>query len=316
MKKFLCIIISLSMVLSISVNAFAAESPDIGWKIEEPTTAPGIEGIIFYQENSSDSNVSTKNSKTEIVYTVSYTENSDGSYTVYQYENDTLIEEHTTTPNSGVVYHEIYNADGTVTESTEIIKEVTEEITLRAASNTCPYSKLASNSAVSSLGYMHYRNLLTNTIYSISCELVSEQHLGQSYTFGQGTAKSLADWTSALIAWFPFVINPVSIVSQVLVILQQTGVLSKGASSLITVLVTKTMVCDYYKQEIHGTSTSHSGYPHVVLEGTYAAIKVNGVTEIQTEGYTVRDWGKSAFGRWMMYKVFGIDEAPTSWTNT
>lgn len=41
----------------------------------------------------------------------------------------------------------------------------------------------------------------------------------------------------------------------------------------------------------------------------------NRSNDIKTEGYTVRDWGNASMGRWMMYKVFGIDEAPTSWTN-
>ena len=44
-------------------------------------------------------------------------------------------------------------------------------------------------------------------------------------------------------------------------------------------------------------------------------LDVTGSTKIKTEGYTVRDWGNPSMGRWMMYNVFGIDEAPTSWTN-
>ena len=74
------------------------------------------------------------------------------------------------------------------------------------------------------------------------------------------------------------------------------------------------MFCDFYNQEIHGTSTSHSGYPHVVLDGTYAFVTINGETVVETEGYTVRSWGDPGMGRWMMYNLFGIDESPTSWT--
>lgn len=79
--------------------------------------------------------------------------------------------------------------------------------------------------------------------------------------------------------------------------------------------MTERIKCDFYNQEIHGTATSHSGYPHVILDGTYAFVTEKGETEIITEGYTVRDWGNSSMGRWMMYNVFGIDEAPTSWSN-
>ena len=50
---------------------------------------------------------------------------------------------------------------------------------------------------------------------------------------------------------------------------------------------------------------------HAVLTGTYCYLDI-ATNKIKTEGYTVRDWGNSSMGRQMMYKVFGIDEAPTS----
>lgn len=72
----------------------------------------------------------------------------------------------------------------------------------------------------------------------------------------------------------------------------------------------------YYNQSIRGVPTQPTGRgKEHTLTGTYCFLDVTGSTKIKTEGYTVRDWGNPSMGRWMMYNVFGIDEAPTSWTN-
>lgn len=74
--------------------------------------------------------------------------------------------------------------------------------------------------------------------------------------------------------------------------------------------------CTYYNQSIRGVPTQPTGRgKEHTLTGTYCFLDVTGSTKIKTEGYTVRDWGNPSMGRWMMYNVFGIDEAPTSWTN-
>ena len=316
MKKVVSVVLIIACVMSLMVPAFAVEEQNnTAWKFD-PVSVVGIEGKVIYQDTAADAGIATISGEPATETIMSYTENEDGTYTIFQYMNGILTEEHTTAPGSGIVERKIYSADGSFTETTEITCEVSEvdivsaDVMPLASGHTCAQSKLASN-----LGYMHYIHSFTNTIYSINCDVISEQHLGQEYTFGAGTAKTLSNWTSTLLSIFPIFKNPTVMIAKFIVFAQDKGILSAAIEGIITAAVTKTMVCDFYNQEIHGTATSHSGYPHVILEGTYAFVTLNGETRVETEGYTVRQWGNSGMGRWMMYKVFGIDEAPTSWSN-
>ena len=133
MKKLLSTILCLAMMLSLATPALAASS----------TTASGIRGEIIYQEGS---NSLSRSSPTVIVSSV---KNQDGSYTICQYSNGVLQEEHTTVPGSGFVSSKIYNADGSVSPSQKITRQSTfSAAAARGSTSTRP------------LGYMHYRNSL------------------------------------------------------------------------------------------------------------------------------------------------------------
>lgn len=321
MKKFVAVVLTIVCVMSLVVPAFAVDAQNnTAWTFDAVSVA-GIEGKVIYQDTADNVGIAAISGESGAETIMSYTENADGTYTIFQYMNGSLLEEHTTAPGSGIVERKIYSTDGSFTKITEITCEVSElsdvstNVVPRSSGHTCSQSQLASNSAKYNLGYMHYIHSFTNTIYSINCDVISEQHLGQEYTFGAGTAKTLSNWTSTLLSIFPIFKNPAVMVAKFIAFAQDKGILSAVIEGLITAMVTKTMVCDFYNQEIHGTATSHSGYPHVILDGTYAFVTMNGETRIETEGYTVRQWGNASMGRWMMYKVFGIDEAPTSWSN-
>ena len=121
MKKLLSTILCLAMMLSLATPALAASS----------TTASGIRGEIIYQEGG---NSLSRSSPTVIVSSV---KNQDGSYTICQYSNGVLQEEHTTVPGSGFVSSKIYNADGSVSPSQKLTRrgDVQQQVAYRTAAN-------------------------------------------------------------------------------------------------------------------------------------------------------------------------------------
>lgn len=307
MKKVLSMILCLTMILTLSPTAFAAERLT-------PKTAPGIKGTIVFRETGPTGSSTSRNSDIARV-TVSYKDNGNRSYTIYQYNNETLIEEHTTTAGSGIIDHKFYNNDGTITTEREIVQN-SQGMIISPLVNNDPYSGLGSGASTRPLGYMHYHNTWTQEIFSINCYVIDEQHINQPYTFYKDTAKSLANWISTLISIWAFYANPADLMTQVVSGLSAYGVLTGVLTGILTVVMTKTVRCTYYNQEIHGEPTKPAGRgKHARLDGTYCFLDISGSSDIKMEGYTVRDWGDSTMGRWMMYKVFGIDEVPASWTN-
>lgn len=88
---FLCFII----LFTLSMPAFAVEM------VSTTTTRSGIIGEIFYEETDLSVEKATTNSATSVLTTtLSGTVNDDGSVSTYQYENNRLIEYHTTIPGS------------------------------------------------------------------------------------------------------------------------------------------------------------------------------------------------------------------------
>lgn len=289
MKKLLSTILCLAMMLSLATPALAASS----------TTASGIRGEIIYQEGG---NSLSRSSPTVIVSSV---KNRDGSYTICQYSNGVLQEEHTTVPGSGFVSSKIYNADGSVSPSQKITRQSTfSAAAARGSTSTRP------------LGYMHYRNSFTQEIFSINCTVTDEQHINEPFTFYANTAWTLSELIADILSIWAFFANPASLAKQVIDMLSDVGLLEYALNGVISAVITKTVRCTYYNQSIRGVPTQPTGRgKEHTLTGTYCFLDVTGSTKIKTEGYTVRDWGNPSMGRWMMYNVFGIDEAPTSWTN-
>lgn len=307
MKKFFALILTLSMICSMSTTAFATSN-------STGTTKAGIIGTIAHEETVQLTQefqiLSETTGTTTGLSTMSYVENPDGSYTTYQYLDGVLTDKHTTIPGSGIVYHTYYNPDGTYTESTENVA---------AQQGIVPPSMLRGapdHVSTRDMGYMHYYHSWTNTTYSISVEIYDRYYEDSEFTFGKGTAKTLADWTTTLLSVWSFSTNPATMLSLTIDFLSATGLLNKGLNAVYTVAFTRTIPCTYANQTFYGTATAPStNYPEGELEGTYAVVKNGNQTKTIREGYTVSNWGESTFGRMMMYQVFGIDEAPTSWTN-
>ena len=84
MKKTVSLILCLAMIFTLSPVTVAAER-DIS------QTAPGINGIFVFKEIGSTGSAATRSNDTATV-TVSYKDNGNRSYTIYQYNDDTLIE--------------------------------------------------------------------------------------------------------------------------------------------------------------------------------------------------------------------------------
>lgn len=167
------------------------------------------------------------------------------------------------------------------------------------------------------LGFMHYRNTITNTIFSIDCNLREGWFKDREYTFNAGVSQRLGKWTAAIVSVFFFHHNAEGMAETIISGATSYGILEKLATGLYSCVLNRTIVCDYYNQEIHGDPTQPAGQgTSARLDGVYAYVDYGSGPVVKTEGYTVRDWGNGAMGRQMMYKVFGIDEAPTSWSNT
>lgn len=237
---------------------------------------------------------------------VSYEENSDGSVTVYQYKNGDLIEAHTTIPGSGVIHHEYYNGDD-VTFSMEQV-----DVDYEVANFSSNVTRADTPDYVNNrpLGYMHYNNGII-PIISIYCHVEEEGYDDRGFTLREGTAKTLSEWTSWLLARIAVMGSTVGVLAKMVSRWVVKGVLEEQLDDLFMVLVTKTITCSYYNQHIYGECTTHSGKDEGLLEGTY--IYYDG--DIITEGYTTRMWGQDALGRMMFYKVVGVEYIPTSWTN-
>ncbi|MBR4210291.1 MAG: hypothetical protein IKQ96_08775 [Lachnospiraceae bacterium] len=307
MKKVLAIILSISLICSASTVVFATDN-------STNKIRTGIIGTIAHEETVQLSeeyqSFSANTGNQTALSTMSYTENADGSYTIYQYLNGVLIEEHSTIPGNGIVDHTYYNPDGSyinVTENVALQQGKDPDAMLRGAPD---------HVSIRDMGYMRYNHPWTGTVYSISVEIYDRYYENSTFTFGVGTAKSLAEWTVTLLSVWDFIVNGASIALVILESLSATGLLVQGLNAIYTVAFTKTIPCSYYNQTFYGTATSPgTNYPEGVLEGTYAVVVDGSQTSIIREGYTVSSWGQSTFGRMMMYQVFSIDEAPTYWSN-
>lgn len=306
MKKTVSLILCLALILTMSLPAFASSD------ISSEDTRVGIIGTIMHEESCevSSSYAPTTKGVTTGTSTVSYTENADGSYTFYQYLNDTLTDKHTTIPGSGIVERTKYNPDGTIMHYVENVS-VQQNSTFSSKSTIIP-----DNISDRNMGYIHYYHSWSNTYYSLFVTVHEEYFEQRPYTFNKGAAQTLAGWTSTLIAVWLYFTNPQSIVSQILGWLDIAGVIDKGLNAVYTVLITRTITCNYSNQEFYGNATApNANYPEGYLTGTYAVVNNNGQTTVITEGHTVTDWGQPTFGRLMLYQVFGMDEIPTSWSN-
>lgn len=308
MKKFLTMILSLSIICSSSVTAFAANN-------FTNKTKEGIIGTVVREETVQISEEcqtlgASMGNQTAALSTMSYLENADGSYTIYQYLNGVLTEKHSTIPGNGVVDHTYYNPDGTyfnVTENVAAQQGIVPAAMLRGVPD---------HISIRDMGYMRYNHPWTGTVYSISVEIYDRYYENNTFTFGIGTAKTLADWTATVLSVWAFAVNPITVASQIIGSLSSTGLLILGVNALYTVAFTKTIPCSYYNQTFYGTAISPgTNYPEGELEGTYAVVENGSQLTIIREGYTVSSWGQSTFGRMMMYQVFSIDEAPTYWSN-
>lgn len=315
MKKLISIFLSMSMIVSMTTTAFAAEP------ISAARTQDGIIGEIIYEDtitvNADDRSV-LSDSANELNTIVSAEYASDGSVTIYEYTNDELTQYHTTMPGSGVLDSTYLNEDGTTRTERTITKEKSngDTPTTLADNYTSNYSNIGSPTSVRPLGYMHYRNTWTDTIFSINCEVIERYHPNEDFTFNEKTGGDISFWVGSVVSVLMLTAAPGTFLAKKIVQgLITAGLIALGAGTTYFGVGSHTVRCNWYEQEIHGTPTAPSGRgSQKYLSGIYAYVDYGKGPVVETEGYTVKDWGYSSLGRWMMYSVFGIDESPTSWT--
>lgn len=327
MKKFISVLLSLAMIVSLVPNVFAAQP------IISATTRTGILGEILYEDSIStdslsDAELTTANDHVNII--VSFLNNPDGSVTIYEYHNNQLSQYHSTFPGSGILYSTYVNEDGTSRSEITFTKASRNEslpaptpsfvssASTRATTNyTSTESNINSPSSVRNLGYMHYRHTFTNTLYSIDCEVIERYHPDEEFTFNETTGGEISFWVGSIVSVFMLGAGPGTFLANKLVQkLITAGIIALGFGTTYFGVGSHTIRCNWYEQEIHGDPTAPSGSGQdIYLSGIYAFVDYGDGPEVETEGYTVRDWGNPSMGRWMMYNVFGIDESPSSWTN-
>lgn len=95
MRKFLALILTLSMICSMSTTAFATSN-------SAGTTRAGIIGTIAHEETvqlTQEFQTLSENTGTAVgLSTMSYVENPDGSYTTYQYLDGVLFNKFSSVP--------------------------------------------------------------------------------------------------------------------------------------------------------------------------------------------------------------------------
>lgn len=219
------------------------------------------------------------------------------------------------------------NNDGTQTTKETITKTPLQQETntnsngnnaisaLSFSSTALSSTQILTPTSVRPLGYMHYNHVFTGQTYSISCEVREKYHGYEYYTFNQGAADTLSHWTTLIISAFAFH----KMVAEKLAIKIFNGLLAYNiigtlVDNIYQVLLTKTLACYWYDQEIHGTPMNPVGKgSECYLPGVYAYVDYGNGLEVTAEGYTVADWRNPTMGRWMMYNVFNIDERPDTW---
>lgn len=324
MKRLISLILTVTMVISLAPSAFAATSDT---PISPRKTQSGILGNILYENTIStstpDDNISiasASSNTTDII--VSFVDNSDGSVTIYEYHNNELSQFHTTVPGSGILYSTYINDDGSSDTKTTITKaQNNNDITPRSSSArisnyTSTQSNINNPTSVRTLGFMHYRNTLTNTTFSIDCEIIERYHPNETYTFNENTGGEISFWVGSVLSVLMLGASEGALLADKIVQKFITyGLIALGLGTTYFGVGSHTIRCNWYEQEIHGTPTAPSGRgKDIYLSGIYAFVNYGNGDEVETEGYTARDWGNPSMGRWMMYNVFGIDESPTSWT--
>lgn len=334
MKKLMSLILSVAIISTSTASATQPKSKN----------QDGIIGTIVY-ENTIVNNTLAKTSSAddiELHTIVSFTKNVDGTVTYYEYTNRELVEYHTFVPGSGVISSTYLNNGSKITEKTVVnepantsfqyqLSIMDREVSTNNSASRMPpyesrinytktYSNINNPDSVRPLGYMHYNHIYTNTTYSISCEVKERGHQMEDYTFNKDTGGKISFWLSVIGAVFGLsgtsLLNAVAkkIVDKCITI----GLLVLGFGTTYLAAGTKTIRCNWFEQELHGTPTAPSNTgKQIYLSGVYAVVNYadgNG-PQVETEGFTVQDWGNIAMGRWMMYNVFNIDEHPW-FTNT
>lgn len=342
MKKVISAILSFSLIFSLATPAFAVGP-------SQNLSSSDVIGVIVYEDtiSANDDVASVVSTSTDTIHSVvSTTANPDGSVTYYGYTNGQLTQYHTTIPGSGVLNSTYINEDGTTyTEATvttqtrdvvrietipsdqylEMSGAVPAPTTSPRSFNRSDYTKTYSNinlpTSVRPLGYMHYRHSFTDTLYSINCEVKERYHPQEDYTFNSNVGGEISFWLGVMGSVFGMADGTGGILTaaarKIVNKWISIGLIVLGAGTTYFGVGSKTFTCNWYEQEIHGTPTAPSGSgTEIYLSGVYAFVDYDDGDglQVETEGFTVADWGDPYMGRWMMYSVFGIDEAPSSWT--
>lgn len=337
-KKIICSLLCMSMILSITSTAFAAQP--------QRTRQDEIIGEVIYEDTivvDNQTKAAFSSTTNELHTLVSVVEIPNSTVTYYGYTNDVLTQYHSTIPGSGILTSTYINADGSERTETTITKQnnspsspimesysisqdnqastSSESVSTFSRSDyTNHYSNINSPTSVRPLGYMHYRNTFTDTLFSIDCEVKERYHQQEEYTFNANVGGEISFWLGVATSVFSMSGGgPVAVfVNNFVKKWISKGLIVLGFGTTYMGVGSKTIKCNWFEQEIHGTPVAPANRgDEVYLSGIYAFVDYddgNGVV-VETEGYTVSDWGDISMGRWMMYNVFGIDEHPW-FTNT
>ena len=237
---------------------------------------------------------------------VTYTEGNDGVLFMYEYHDDVFYEMTRYTP--GNTFFERSFASPSTRASIEWEVVDFSDSIMNDVSTLAVKGKTTRN-----LGYMHYKNPITGDILSISCYVDEWYNPGKTVSIS-GTLGSIVEFTTFLVGAIGI---PVGIAGNVVTSLLSAAVVLL-VGSYVKAAVATDVTANVTDQRIYGNSTSHSGKPRGDLGNasiTYVTSKSSKYSgQYFYEGFTTHDWGTANLGRWMFYKVFGVEYVPSYWT--
>lgn len=282
MKKFLSLLLIVVMLFSLGSTAYAAQDE-------------ASKENVFFDANTEIGHVK-----------VTYTQDSAGSLSMYEYHNGTLAVMTKYTP--GNTYYERLT-----TTQNSLRSSAWEVVDFPAAFIENSSSAILRADSTRQLGYMHYNNTLMGEILSIRC-YVDEWYSPQKKVMISGTWGTIVDLATFVVGAIGL---PAAIASGVVSSLLYAGIVGFVGNTLKT-LVSTEVTANVVEQRIYGECTSHTGKPLGDLgDARIIYVTTNNSSyagETFYEGYTTHDWGTSSLGRMMFWKVFGVEYTPTSWT--
>ena len=285
MKKFIALLLTMTMFFAFCVPAYANSPYDV--------SGSNANGEISCLKLIADIG--------EIEIT--YLEGEDGVTYMYEYHNGVLYE--TTRFVEGNTYFERSFASSSRAASNWEVVDFSDRIVATP-------STFAARNTVRDLGYMHYRSPYSGELSSIFC-YVSESVNDDARVRVSGTLGTLVE-AAAFVAGALGI--PASLGTGIISAFVYAEVISL-INGIAQAVVSTTVSANVISQTIHGNSTTHSK-PEGILTGTIAFVKTDSskfAGQYFYDGYTTSDWRTDNLGRMMFWQVYGVENVPTSWSS-